>query len=168
MAGQARDLAEVLVRKDPTVADWQGLCLGGARALLVEIAAARAATPAAQVAALAPATAESARLAALTRSGPVSIAEADAASQAALLAGDHASLGGDAPAAIAAWTQGQALLTRAGALNLPPSDRSRTLLRELGFRLSLRYPPTGPVLTGPPFAPQRRPASGADLVDYRW
>jgi len=165
MAGQARDLAEALVRKDPTVADWQGPCLGGARTLLVQIAAARAATPAAQAAALAPATAEADRLAALARSGPTNIAEADAASQAALLAGDHAALG-DAKTAVAAWRQGQALLTRAGALNLPPSDRSRTLLRELAFRLSLLHPPTGPVPTGPPFA--SRPASGADLVDYRW
>jgi hypothetical protein len=168
MAGQARDLAEVLVRKNPTVAGWQGPCLGGARALLVEVAAARAATPEAQQAALEPATAEAARLAALARSGPVSIAEADAASQAALLAGDHASLTGDPDAATASWIQAQILLTRAGAANLPPSDRSRTLLRELGFRLSLRRPPTGPVLTGPPFAPRPRSASGVDLVDYRW
>ena len=168
IAGQARDLAEVLVRKNPTVAGWQGPCLGGARALLVEVAAARAATPEAQAAALEPAVAEAARLAALARSGPVSMAEADATAQAELLAGDHAGLTGDANAATALWTEGQILLIRAGGANLPPSDRSRTLLRQLGFRLSLRRPPTGPVTTGPPFAPQRRRASGDDLVDYRW
>jgi tetratricopeptide (TPR) repeat protein len=168
VAGQARDLAEALVRKNPTVADWQGPCLGGARVLLVEIDAARARSPAAQKAALEPAMAEGSRLLALSRSGPADMAEADAAAEAALLAGDHASLDGRPDQARPLWASAQGILQRAGAGNLPPSDRSRTLLRELGFRLSLLHPPTGPVLTGPPFAPQTRPASGIRLVDYRW
>lgn len=168
VAGQARDLAESLVSKNPTVADWQGPCLGGARALLVEIDAARARSPAAQEAALAPAMAEASRLMALSRAGPADMAEADAAAEAALLAGDHASLDGRPDQARPLWASAQGILERAGASNLPPSDRSRTLLRELGFRLSLLHPPTGPVLTGPPFFPQPRPASGIGLVDYRW
>jgi hypothetical protein len=168
IAGQARDLAELLVRKNPTVIDWQGPDLGGARALLLEIDAARAGSPAAQRAALEPAVAEASRLMALSQAGSVDMAEADAVAEAALLAGDHASLGGRPDQAKPLWAAAQSLLQRAGASSLPPNDRSRTLLRELGFRLSLLHPPTGPVLAGPPFADQRRSQSRVDLVDYRW
>jgi tetratricopeptide (TPR) repeat protein len=168
VASHARDLAESLVRKDPTVSDWQRPCLGGARVVLVEIAAALAHSPAAQKTALEPAIAEASRLAALSRSGLDNMAAADAAAEAALLAGDHASLDGEPDRARSLWAAAQSTLERAGAFNLPANDRSRVLLRELEFRLSLFHPPTGPVLTGPPFAAQRLHASAADLVDYRW
>lgn len=159
IARQANAMAEFLVRKDATVMEWQGMRLGGARVLLIEIAAARAQSPAAQKAALALAAPEAGRLGGLPSPGRGSMDQADAAAEAALLAGDHASLDGDAAAARASWTRAQAVLERAGAEGLPARDRSRALLRELEYRLRLLHPP---------LAQARGQALAGGLVDYRW
>lgn len=161
VALQAHETAELLVRKDPTVTDWQGPRLGGARILLIEIAAVRAAAPAAQRAALEPAAAEARRLAALPGSGAQNLAGAEVAAEAALLAGDYASLAGNPDEAKSRWTASLSLLGRAGVANLPQGDRGRTLLHQVEQRLRSLRPPTG--LVSP-----RAGASTAGLVNYGW
>ncbi|HEX4197999.1 MAG TPA: TIR domain-containing protein [Caulobacteraceae bacterium] len=168
IAREASDKAEFLVRKDPTVTDWQGPRLGGARVLLIQIAAARAGTRAGQVAALAPAAREAGRLAALARPGRDNLLGVDAAAAAALLAGDHASLTGDAAAAKASWTAAKGLLDRAQAGGLPENDRSRVLLRQLDYRLRLSHPPIGSTPGERALTPRPDYTSASKGIDYRW
>jgi hypothetical protein len=114
-ASRARDLAERLARADPARADWRGRLLGGARVLELEVLSARAATDDARRPALAPAAGEARRLAKEAAGQPHDRGLARTAAEAALLAGDLASLRGEAQEASNWWAESVQVLARARA-----------------------------------------------------
>jgi tetratricopeptide (TPR) repeat protein len=111
-AKRAMALAEALVAKDATVTGWQGVQLGAARLLEIEIAAAGAADQAARRQALEPAVAEADRLAGLSLKSPADVALASLAVEAQLLRGDYQALGGRRDLAQADWRSSLAALQR--------------------------------------------------------
>jgi tetratricopeptide (TPR) repeat protein len=120
---------------------WSGTALGGARILLIEIAASRAPSAAARKEVLRPALVESARLAALANAHPKNVRLARLASEAGMLAGDFQSLDHRPAEARSTWTAAIAPLERAGLASLPPTDRGRMVLRQLFHRLRFGVPP---------------------------
>ncbi len=169
VAGQAVSLSEAVAGSAQGHGDdavtWRGQRLGAARIVRMKIAAAAARTTAAQSRALAPAAAESARLRGLLGAHAEAPSLARVAAEAALLAGDSAYLAGRAPDAEAAWTSAQTILRQAVKAGSSPTDRTAVLLRQLGFRLSFRRLPTGPLN---PAGPGHSPAETHALADYRW
>jgi len=156
-ARQAQALAEGLVRKDPSVVDWSGLELGGARILALRIRAQQAPSRRALSAALSSASAESRRLDQLSQAHPRDVPLSRTAAEAALLAGDAQWASGGDPAADLAWREGIAALARAGGVD--PShryDTGRILLVQLQARAKGRA--GGWLVRGP----------GRDLPDYAW
>lgn len=119
---------------------WSGTALGGARILLIKIAAARAISAGSRKKALRPAVVESVRLAALAAAHPKNVRLARLTSEAGMLAGDYQSLDGRPTEARSAWTAAIAPLQRAGMASLPPSDPARTILRQLAYRLRNGHP----------------------------
>ncbi|HXQ12456.1 MAG TPA: toll/interleukin-1 receptor domain-containing protein [Caulobacteraceae bacterium] len=163
-ATAARDMAEAAVRKDPTNVAWSGDRLGEARVVSMKIAAARATSPGQQAAALRGAPKEADRLAALARAQPRSLALARVVAQAELLAGDEASLIGEAARAQTYWSAGLSTLTAVGTPGQPPGDSSGALLRQLDDRLRFRRPP----VMGASMVRPRGQVGGPGRTDYRW
>lgn len=114
LVSEARDQAEMLVRKDPTVEYWNGILLGRARVLDMEIAQASASDAVTRRDALAPALREAARLDSLINQPfpDVRLLRIDA--QAHILAGDYALELGDTNAAKANWLSAERALVLAG------------------------------------------------------
>jgi hypothetical protein len=172
VASQAVSLSEAVAGSAQGHGDealmWRGQRLGAARIVRMKIAAATARTSAAQALALAPAAAEAARLHGLLGAHAQTPALARVAAEAAMLAGDSAYLGGRMPDAEAAWLSAQTCLRQAVKAGAAPTDRTAVLLRQLGFRLSFRRLPTGPLLSSPsgPGRPQAAETHGP--ADYRW
>jgi tetratricopeptide (TPR) repeat protein len=163
-ATAAREMAEAAAKKDPTVVAWSGDRLGRARILSLKIVAERETSPAQQAAALAAAPKEADRLAGLARSQPRNLSLARVAAEAELLAGDEASLTGEAARAHAYWSAGLSTLTTAGAPGRPPGGPSAELLRQFGNRLgSERLAVTGASTSRP-----TGQAGGPGRIDYRW
>ena len=134
-ARRALDLAETLVRKDPTVVDWQGRRLGGARVLEMEARAQQARGRAAFLAALAGAPDEFRRLALLSQAHPHDLLISRIASEAAVLAGDARWVAGDKAGADAVWAEGARILEGAGGIEASnKSDRRRVVLTKLQER----------------------------------
>lgn len=104
------EMAKALIATDPTVLDWSGRLLSGARLLQIRVAAQTAPTEAAEVAALAPAAAEFARLSRLQKDNPHDIPLAYAVAEAAILAGDYASKMRDPASAHRIWSQVLAMI----------------------------------------------------------
>jgi tetratricopeptide (TPR) repeat protein len=92
MARRARELAEAMVRKDPTVEEWQGMQLGGARVLQIKIDASASHDDRTCAAALEPAVEESRRLMRLSAARSRDLALAEIAANAAILGGDYSML----------------------------------------------------------------------------
>ncbi len=135
-AAQAQALAQALTAKDPTMVDWQGPLLGGARVLQLEIAAGQAASSSEHAVVLAPAVAEATRLSALAASRPYDRDMARLAAEACLLAGDGEAAGGQAPRARAVWSQGLSVITQAQANGPDPlDDDSHAIMLKLQARL---------------------------------
>jgi tetratricopeptide (TPR) repeat protein len=142
MARRALDMSQAQAIRGQGIT-WSGTALGGARILLIEIAASRATSAAARKEVLRPALAESARLAALADAHPKNVRLARLASEAGMLAGDYQNLDNRPAEAQAAWTAAITPLERAGPASLPPTDRGRTILRQLAYRLRFGHPPVG-------------------------
>jgi hypothetical protein len=107
--------AEALVRKDPTVAHWNGILLGGARLLDIKLNEAVAADDEERRQALAPAVEEAGRLDRLTAAHPfpdVRLLRVDA--EAHLLAGDYELKGGSPDQAGIHWLRARQALVQAG------------------------------------------------------
>jgi hypothetical protein len=134
-AARAHDMAESLVRQDPTVTEWSGPRLANARLLSFRLAAALAPTAAAQRDALQPATAEAERLANLSSARPGNLPLLRSASEADLLAGDHARLRGDPATALRLWRRAAGRLDRPLIAALPASDRARLVQEQIRQRL---------------------------------
>ncbi|HEY1427907.1 MAG TPA: toll/interleukin-1 receptor domain-containing protein [Caulobacteraceae bacterium] len=141
---------------------WRGVTLGGARILMMKIAAADARAPADQRRALLPAGPEAARLMELTEAHPDNFKLAKAAAEAALLAGDSAWFSGDARPARRAWIAARVVLLRAAGARLLPTDRAHIILDQLSKRLANGHPPDA---ERP--APRDGNALGG-LVNYDW
>jgi tetratricopeptide (TPR) repeat protein len=154
-------------RKDQGIA-WQGARLGEARVLACQIAAAQARSPAAQRAALAPATAEAERLSALSSTHPTSLALARVAAEAALLAGDHASLAGEQAKALSWWSAASQALGRSSGDASHELGSGQSLLRQLDFRLRSSRPPPGPLPDNPPNRNANNLAGIQHTIDYEW
>jgi tetratricopeptide (TPR) repeat protein len=108
-SARALDLAEGLVRKDPTVTLWRGYLLGGARLGAIRIAATRAGTARALQAALLPAIAESDRLASLVDPKSADVQLARVTADALVLAADAEALSGKDDLARASWSRAAGL-----------------------------------------------------------
>jgi len=162
IARRALDMSQAQASRGQGIT-WSGTAFGGARILLIEIAASRATSAASRVEALRPALAESNRLAALAAAHPKNMRLARLASEAGMLAGDYQSLDNRPADARSNWTAAIAPLQRDGMASLPPTDRTRTVLRQLSYRLRTGHPPTGPL------AGAQRPVAGnGDRADYEW
>ncbi len=134
-AETALAIAEALVRTDPTVVDWVGRQLGGARLLLMRVEAQTAQTPAGSSQALAPAKSELDRLIPILSKRPKDLRLARTASEAAILSGDYAMEMNDPVSAQAAWSKGIEILHAAGSQEaVRADDRSRMLLKLLQER----------------------------------
>ncbi len=141
-AERAVAMSETLARKDPSVIDWTGRDLGGARMLSIRIRAVRAKDRDTLVRVLEPAEAEGHRLMVLARGRPKDLGLAKAAAEAMLLAGDLASLSGDAGGARTRWSNGADILLSTGALDPGRAGyRTHTIYQRLRGRMA------GPSLT---------------------
>ncbi len=135
-AHQARDAAESLAQKDPTVTDWTGVLLGGARVLDINVQAKRTTSRADLIAALSSSPGEFRRLDQLRLAHPRDLALARTAAEAAILAGDHAWLSGDVSDGKRIWNAGIDALVRAGVQE--PShrfDAAKLVFQQLRARL---------------------------------
>lgn len=143
-AFQARSLAEGLVRRDPSVAAWQGRHLGSARTLQLRIRAQAAKTSSARTKALATAPPEYQRLLRLAIARPHDLVLARTTAEAAILAGDFAWLTGESTSALQTWRRGGELLAAAGgATPAHRTDRVGQVLKAIQSRRDegLRRPP---------------------------
>lgn len=104
-ADRALALAVELARKDPSVDDWSGLALGGARVVAVKAAAAQARSVGALRRALKPSLAEADRLSVFSAARPANFQLARIAANALLLAGDYQALAGRADLARQSWAR---------------------------------------------------------------
>jgi tetratricopeptide (TPR) repeat protein len=128
-------MAEALARQDPTVVDWVGRQLGGARLLRMRVRAQTAATELEAAEALTPAGAELKRLALMLSKKPGDLALARTASEAAILSGDYAAKMSDSDGAVEAWSSGVEILRVAESHGfVPEHDRARLLLKLLHER----------------------------------
>ena len=135
-ARQALISAEALARKDPSVVDWSGRQLGGARVLQLKARAQLAGPGRARLAALALSPGEFHRLEALSDAHPHDLPLSRTAAEAAVLAGDYRWSLGDRAGAGAAWGKGVQILTRAGGVEPAHKyDRARILLTQLQARV---------------------------------
>jgi len=140
--GQALATADALVRKDPTVVDWSGRQLGGARILQMKARAQLARTGRARQAALAASPGEFHRLDVLSDAHPHDLPLSRTAAEAAVLAGDYRWSLGDPAGAGAVWTKGVQILIRAGGFEPAHRyDRGRILLTQLQTRVKTRGAP---------------------------
>jgi tetratricopeptide (TPR) repeat protein len=140
-AARAVSLAEALVRKDPTVMDWQGPLLGSARVAAIEAAADEAHDAEARRLALQPALGEAARLSRLVQALPHDRDMAHAAAEADLLAGDALNAAGRVDQARTAWAAGVQILTRAEADGPDPLDaESQAVMVKAEARLASSTP----------------------------
>ena len=136
-ASRAREMAERLARADPAMADWRGRLLGGARVLELEVLLAQAATDADRRTALAPAPDEARRLAKVAAEQPYDRILARTSAEADLLAGDLASLRGQAQEALRWWAESFQVLARAQADGTDKLDgESKKLMLKVRSRLS--------------------------------
>jgi tetratricopeptide (TPR) repeat protein len=129
-AKAAEALAGVLAQKDPTMIDWVGRDLGGARVLRMRVSAQIASNRGELLDAVAGAKEEFSRLAALAKRRPRDLHLAEAAAGAAILAGDRAALSGDPFAARELWGGGARTLEWAETHN-PGLGSTVRVLREL-------------------------------------
>ncbi|MFI4933498.1 MAG: TIR domain-containing protein [Caulobacterales bacterium] len=168
IARRARDLAEELVAKDPSVAEGRRLALGSARVLMIKITCARTASAAGRKSCLQPSLAEAERLGALSAAKPHSLGLARTAGEAALLAGDYESVSGAPDQARQWWSAAAALMTRARMASVPPSDRGQAILRQLSFRLTFGHPPFGPLSASKTAIGRSAQAGDRSEIDYKW
>jgi len=132
---RATDLAEALVTKDPTVDAWNGVELGRARLLGIEIAAQASSDRRACRQALAPAAQEFQRLERLSTASPQNIGLATAAAEAALLDGDYQAASGLPDRARTAWSRSAKILHAVGRGDpVPIYDNSRAIMAEAFYR----------------------------------
>jgi tetratricopeptide (TPR) repeat protein len=167
-ADAALNLSLKLVKKDPSVADWNGPLLGCARVLQIKIAADGAATLTARSAALAAAVAETQRLNRLLlgRTTNVPLARLDA--EASLLAGDYESLRGDAAGARSYWSSAVDRLQHLGFdQKSRAGQRGQIVLAVAKARLGQ---PLGDALNGRFDAPWRASNAAASIAasPYTW
>lgn len=147
---KARALAEGLVAKDATDSKWQGAQLGEARLLQVEIAAARARTPALRRRALAPVVAEADRLGRLATERPDDAALATLAAEALVLRGDLRTLLDQPELAEADWRHGLDILDlRPASARAAAEDRDAALRSAASQRLARRAEAGANGLTAP-------------------
>ncbi len=136
-AVQAVSLAEALVRKDPTVVDWQGPLLGSARVVAIQAAADQPRDAEAGRLALQSAVDEAARLDRLVQALPHDRDMAWAAAEADLLAGDDLNAAGRVDQARGAWAASLRILTRAQADGPDPLDAdSQAVMVKVEARLA--------------------------------
>ena len=89
------------------------------------------------------------------------------AAEAALLAGDFEDLNGDPALARSDWTWSQTILQQTPQ-TVATTDRTPVLLRQAAFRLSLSYPPTGPLSSSGPDRVRPMFKGLRTPIDYRW
>ncbi|MEO8925717.1 MAG: toll/interleukin-1 receptor domain-containing protein [Caulobacteraceae bacterium] len=171
-AGHAADrglsIAEGLVRRDPSVVDWRGELLGGARVLKIKIAAQAARSDRELREALAPSPAESERLSRLAGQGPANVRLARIAAEAALLAGDFESLSGRQDAARARWGETVRLSEKNGlALASRGGDSSQLAYARALARLGAERPNARVASDGSGPTP-RVSANRPRIGDYAW
>jgi hypothetical protein len=136
VSDRCRAMINELVLRDPTVTEWTGARLAAARLLQIHIAASRAASEGQLRLALQPSAAEAHRLGTLSLARPHYFALTRLASEAELLAGDAADLGGDPALAREFWSSARGRLQRVNIDQLASSDRSRIIVGQLDSRLA--------------------------------
>ena len=145
-AHEALDTAESLSRADPTVSNWSGVLLGGARVLDINVRARRATSRSDLIDVLSNSDGEFRRLAQISLKHARDLSLARTTAEAAILAGDHAWLAGDIRGARQTWGAGVDVLLRAGVEEpAHKSDRARLVLTQLRTR-----PRTGPTWASGP------------------